>query len=73
MQVQDKEGRLCVFQLTEMEDNLKIENLLKKGMFKEAQNIAVSAQFPREIYAEICKEHADTLYKTKKEYDLALD
>ncbi len=45
-----------------MEHNLKIQNLLKKGMFSEAQSIAVSANFPKEIYAEICKEHADQLY-----------
>lgn len=59
MQVLDKNGRLAVYELTEMEHNLKIENLLKRGMFDEAQSIAISAKFPREIYAEICKEHAD--------------
>lgn len=62
MQVLEKSGKLAIYQLTEMENNLKIENLLKKSMFKEAQNIAVLAKFPKEIYAEICKEHADQLY-----------
>ena len=33
----------------------------------------MSANFPKEIYAEICKEHADQLYDKKKEYDLALE
>jgi|TARA_B110000285_G_C15119307_1_gene616111 vacuolar protein sorting-associated protein 11 len=56
-----------------MEHNLKIQNLLKKGMFPEAQSIAISAKFPKEIQAEICKEHADTLYTQKKEYDQALE
>jgi len=69
MQVKDKNEKLAVYQLTEMEHNIKIENLLRKGMFKEAQTIAISAKFPREIYAEICKEHADQLYDKKKEYD----
>lgn len=59
MQVLEKSGKLAIYQLTEMENNLKIENLLKKSMFKEAQNIAITAKFPKEIYAEICKEHAD--------------
>jgi len=69
MQVTEKSGKLAVYQLTEMEHNIKIQNLLKKGMFTEAQSIAVSANFPKEIYAEICKEHADQLYNVKKEYD----
>lgn len=73
MQVLDKNGRLAVYELTEMEHNLKIENLLKRGMFDEAQSIAISAKFPREIYAEICKEHADQLYREKKEPDRALE
>ena len=42
-------------------------------MFQEAQSIAISANFPKEIHAEICKEYADQLYNQKKEYDLALD
>jgi hypothetical protein len=42
-------------------------------MFPEAQSIAISAKFPLEIQAEICKEHADTLYTQKKEYDQALE
>ena len=63
---------MAVYQLSEMENNLKIESLLKRGLFKEAQNIAITANFPREIYAEICKEHADQLYNKKKDYDEAL-
>ena len=54
-----------------MEDNVKIQTLLKKGLFVEAQEIAKSANFPGEIIAEICKEHADNLYE-KKQYDEAL-
>lgn len=73
LHVLDKNGRLAVYELTEMEHNLKIQNLLKKGMFPEAHSIAVSAKFPKEIQAEICKEHADTLYNQKKEYDQALE
>lgn len=42
-------------------------------MFTEAQSIAISAKFPREIYAEICKENADQLYVKKREYDQALE
>jgi len=33
MLVKDKQGKLAVHQLIEMENNLKIENLLKKNMF----------------------------------------
>lgn len=55
-----------------MEDNVKIQTLLKKGLFQEAQKIANNANFPEEIIAEICKEHADNLYE-KKQYDEALD
>lgn len=73
IQVQEKTGKLAIYQITELENNVKIENLLKKAMFKEAQNIAISAKFPKEIYAEICKEHADQLYYPKKEYDQALE
>lgn len=32
----------------------------------------MSAKFPKKIYAEICKEHADQLYKVKNRPDLAL-
>lgn len=56
-----------------MENNLKIESLLKKGMFKEAESIAKLANFPKEIQAEICKEHADQLYNVKKDFNGALD
>jgi hypothetical protein len=56
MQVTEKNGKLCVYKLVEMEHNIKIQNLLKKGLFQEA-------------YAEICKVHADQLYDLKKDYD----
>ena len=59
MQVIDRNGKKAVNQLIEIEHNLKIQNLLKKGMFTEAQKIATNAKFPQEIIAEICKEHAD--------------
>jgi len=55
----------------EMEDNVKIQTLLKKSLFTEAQEIAKAAKFPQEIIAEISKEHADNLYE-KKQYDDAL-
>ena len=51
---------LC--KLYEMEDNIKIHTLMKKGLFTEAKNIANDAKFPEDIIAEICKEHADKLY-----------
>ena len=54
-----------------MEDNVKIQTLLKKGLYAEAREIARAANFPGEIIAEICKEHADNLYE-KKQYDDAL-
>lgn len=62
MQVRDKNGQLAVYQLIEMEHNIKIQNLLKKGLFPEALSIAASAKFPMEIQAEISKENADFLY-----------
>ena len=61
-----------LFKLHEMEDNVKIQTLLKKGLFAEAQKIASNASFPQEIIAEICKEHADNLYE-KKQFNEALD
>mmetsp|Transcript_17398 Transcript_17398/g.29273 ORF Transcript_17398/g.29273 Transcript_17398/m.29273 type:complete len:414 (+) Transcript_17398:1215-2456(+) len=73
MLVLERNEKLAVYQLVEMEHNIKIQNLLKKGLFQEAQNIALSANFPRETYAEICKEHADQLYNVKKEYDQAIE
>ena len=54
-----------------MESNIKIQTLLKKGLFDEAQKIAHNAKFPPEIIAEISKEHADNLYD-KKNFDEAL-
>ena len=64
-------GQKQLFKLYEMEDNVKIQTLLKKGLFAEAQEIAKSSNFPPEIIAEISKEHADNLYD-KKLYDDAL-
>ena len=61
-----------VILLTEIGDNLKIEKLLRKEMFKEASYITKNSNFPPEVHAEICKEHADYLYK-KNDQDLALE
>jgi hypothetical protein len=67
--VVEKDGKWRVHKLVEMEHNIKIQNLLRKGLFQEAQSIALSAGFPDETYAEICKVHADQLYDLKKDYD----
>jgi hypothetical protein len=48
-----------------MEDNVKIQTLLKKNLYVEAKKIAKNAKFPEEIIAEISKEHADNLYDKK--------
>lgn len=55
-----------------MEDNVKIQTLLKKNLYNEAKKIAKTAKFPEEIIAEISKEHADNLYD-KKQYKEALE
>lgn len=54
---------LC--KLYEMEDNVKIHTLMKKGLFDEAKKVARDARFPEDIIAEICKEHADKLYSQR--------
>ena len=54
-----------------MEDNVKIQNLMKKSLYQEARRIAVSSKFPPEIIAEIHKEYADKLYQ-QKSYDQAV-
>lgn len=61
----NQKDQKSLFKLHEMEDNIKIQTLLKKGLFAEAQKIAVNASFPSEIIAEICKEHADNMYEKK--------
>jgi|LauGreDrversion4_2_1035121.scaffolds.fasta_scaffold10593_5 hypothetical protein len=48
-----------------MENNVKIQNLMKKGLYAEAKKIAQSSKFPDEIIAEINKEYGDKLYKEK--------
>ena len=48
--------------LYEMQDNVKIHTLMKKGLFDEAKKIAEAAKFPEYIISEINKEHADKLY-----------
>ena len=73
MLAREKNDHLTVYQLSEIDDNIKIENLLKRCMFSEATTIALRANFPREIYAEICKEHADQLYEKKKRPEEALE
>ena len=61
----NQKDQKTLYKLHEMEDNVKIQTLLKKGLYLEAQKIAMSANFPAEIIAEICKEHADNLYEKK--------
>lgn len=46
-----------------MENNQKIENLLKSKMFYEASRIAKAAKFPEDVIAEICKKDADCHYE----------
>ena len=58
--------------LYEMDDNVKIHTLMKKGLYMEAEQIARDANFPREIQSEIIKEYADKLFQQKK-YDDAID
>ena len=72
MLTQGPQDRKILFKLHEMEDNVKIQTLLKKNLYVEAQKIAQNAKFPEEIVAEISKEHADSLYE-KKQYDEALN
>ena len=67
----DKTERVLV-KLYEMEDNVKIHTLMKKGLYMEAEQIAKDANFPREIQSEIIKEYADKLFYQKK-YDDAID
>ena len=54
-----------LFKLSELGDNIKIQTLLGKSLFTEAQKIARGAKFPLEVVAEISKEHADNLYGKK--------
>jgi len=67
----NQQGQKQITKLYEMEDNVKIQTLLKKNLYQEAQKVADQARFPPEIIAEISKEHADNLYN-KKAYDEAL-
>lgn len=59
---QNPSNQIVLCKLYEMEDNVKIHTLMKKGLFMEAKKIANDAKFPADIIAEICKEHADKLY-----------
>jgi L-cysteine desulfidase len=59
---QNANGQIVLCKLYEMEDNVKIQNLMKKSLYQEARRIAVASKFPMEIIAEIHKEHADKLY-----------
>lgn len=61
---------LC--KLYEMEDNVKIQTLMKRGLYKEALEIASAAKFPPEVKAEINKAWGDHLY-SKKTYDEAIE
>ena len=60
-----------LIKLYEMEDNVKIHNLMKKNQYAEALTIAKDANFPNEIQCEIIKENADKLFNQKK-YDDAI-
>ena len=51
-----------LIKLYEMEDNVKIHNLMKKNQYQEALTIAKDANFPKEIQCEIIKENADKLF-----------
>lgn len=62
-----------LFKLFEMEDNIKIQTLMKMKLFKEAQDIAVAAKFPPEVRAEISKACGDHLYNNKKSFEEAID
>jgi hypothetical protein len=55
-----------------MENNVKIQNLMKKGLYAEAKKIAQSSKFPDEIIAEINKEYGDKLYKEKNHTEAKL-
>lgn len=54
-----------LFKLYEMEDNIKIQTLMKKSLYGEAKTIAENAKFPAEILSEIHKEYGDKLYSQK--------
>ena len=68
----NNQDRKILYKLYEMEDNVKIQTLLKKNLYDDALKIATRAKFPEEIKAEISKEHADNLYE-KKQFDEALE
>lgn len=65
MLTQNNQEKKILYKLHEMEDNVKIQTLLKKNLYVEAKKIAKNAKFPEEIIAEISKEHADNLYEKK--------
>ena len=51
-----------LIKLYEMENNIKIQTLMKCGIYDKAVKIAVKAKFPPDIIAEINKEAADKEY-----------
>ena len=61
-----------IIELVEANNHVKIQTMLNKGMFLQAQKVAKSAKFPDSVLAEICKEYGDELYKNE-EFDKALD
>ena len=67
-----KKQEKVICKLFELEDNKKIQTLMKMRLYKEAQDIAVAAKFPPEVRAEISKECADFFYG-KKSYEEAID
>lgn len=52
-----------------MENNIKIQTLMKVGIYDKAVKIAQKAGFPKDIIAEINKEAADKEYSLQKYED----
>lgn len=65
MLAQQNNGQIVLNKVEEMENNVKIQFLMKKGLYVEAKKIAQTSKFPEEIIAEINKEYGDKLYKEK--------
>lgn len=70
---EDSSGLKTLQRLFEQEDNVKIHTLMKRKLFENAKEIAVEADFPKDIIAEIDKEHGDKLYNESKLYGEAMD
>ena len=70
--VTGKRSEKVLCKLYEIEDNIKIQTLMKMRLHKEALDIAHTAKFPPEVRAEINKAWGDHLY-SKKNFDEAID